>query len=102
MIRHVLMIRWKPSFTNDIREKWLNGLNKLEDEIPELIQLVHGSDVLGKDNSWDHVLIADFQTVADIDRYNVHPSHEAIKQYSLPNAAELAYVDFEVPDPEIR
>lgn len=100
MIRHVLMIRWKDTFTDDIREKWIAGLEKMQGNIPGMLNLSHGRDILNTDRSWDHVIIVDFNTVSDIETYNTHPLHEAIKPYSLPNAAELAYVDFEVPDTE--
>jgi len=97
MIRHVLMIRWKESFTDDIREKWIEGLEKMPTEIPCLLALTHGRDILKTDKSWDHVIIADFESADDIAVYNTHPAHEAIKPYSIPNAEEFAYVDFELP-----
>jgi hypothetical protein len=98
MIRHVLMIRWKNSFSADIREKWVEGLEKMRGNIPGMLALSHGPDILHTDKSWDHVIIVDFASVEDIATYNSHPLHEAIKPYSLPNAAELAYVDFEIPE----
>ncbi|ALZ98811.1 MULTISPECIES: Dabb family protein [Corynebacterium] len=97
MIRHILMIRWKDTFTDEIRAKWVDGLEKMQGAIPGLIHLSHGQDILKTEKSWDHVIIADFISVEDIAEYNTHPAHEAIKPYSLPNAAELAYVDFEIP-----
>lgn len=96
MIRHVVMFRWKPSFTDEIRRQWIAGLDRLQGQIPGLLSLVHGPDVLGTDKSWDHVIIADFSTGEDIDVYNTHPAHEAIKPFSLPNVEQLAYVDFEL------
>lgn len=96
MIRHVVMFRWKPSFTEEIRQQWIAGLDRLQGQIPGLLSLVHGPDVLETDKSWDHVIIADFSSVEDIDVYNAHPAHEAIKPFSLPNVEQLAYVDFEL------
>lgn len=96
MIRHVVMFRWKPTFTDDIRRQWIAGLDQLCGQIPGLLNLTHGPDALGTDNSWDHVIIADFSTREDIGVYNTHPAHEAIKPFSLPNVEQLAYVDFEL------
>lgn len=98
MIRHVVMFRFSDSFTSEIRQKWLEGLEKMRGNIPGMISLVHGSDVLHTDKSWDHVIIADFENKEDIDIYNTHPLHEAIKPYSLPNVEQLAYVDFEIEE----
>lgn len=96
MIRHVVMFRWKATFTDEIRQKWVEGLDAMIGNIPGMISLVHGADVLKTASSWDHVIIADFVSVDDLKAYNYHPLHEVIKPYSLPNVEELAYVDFEI------
>lgn len=93
MIRHVVFFRWKPSFTDDIRAKWLAGLEAMKGNIPGMLNLTHGPDVLKTDKSWDHVIIADFESVSALETYNTHPLHEAIKPYSLPNVEDIAYVD---------
>lgn len=99
MIRHIVMFRFKDSFAPDIRNAWTTGLDAMRGNIPGMLALTHGSDVMGTDNSWDHVIVADFASRADIAVYNTHPLHEAIKPYSLPNVRDLAYVDFELASP---
>lgn len=96
MIRHIVMFRWKESFTPEIRAQWMAGLDGMRGNIPGMRGLVHGPDVLHTEKSWDHVIMADFDSREDIAVYNTHPLHEAIKPYSLPNVQELAYVDFEL------
>jgi hypothetical protein len=96
MIRHVVMFRWKDSFTEEIRSRWIEGLEGLNGNIPGLLALTHGPDVLHTDRSWDHVIIADFQDREALAVYNTHPLHEAIKPFSLPNVQDLAYVDLEL------
>lgn len=96
MIRHIVMFRWKDSFTEDIRAQWIEGLNRLHGEIPGLLALQHGPDVLKTDKSWDHVIIADFEGREALAVYNTHPAHEAIKPFSLPNVRDLAYVDLDL------
>ena len=96
MIRHVVMFRWKDTFTPEIRQAWLEGLDRMRGNIPGMVALVHGQDVMHTERSWDHVLIADFETREDLAVYNTHPLHEAIKPYSLPNVKDLAYVDLEL------
>ncbi|GAA2033649.1 Dabb family protein [Yaniella flava] len=98
MIRHIVMFRWKASFTDDIRQQWVRGLEGMIGNIPGMIQLVHGADILKTERSWDHVIIADFESARALEIYNTHPLHEAIKPYSLPNVEDLAYVDFEIPE----
>ncbi|WP_460775691.1 Dabb family protein [Microbacterium sp. GXF7504] len=96
MIRHVVFFRWKETFTDDVRAQWIAGLEKLQAGIPGLISLQHGADSLRTDRSWDHVIIADFVDRDALAVYNTHPLHEAIKVHSLPNVADLAYVDLEL------
>lgn len=97
MIRHTVMFRWKDSFTEDIRARWITGLDQLQGNIPGLLALQHGPDVLRTDKSWDHVIIADFEDRDALAVYNTHPAHEAIKPFSLPNVRDLAYVDLDLP-----
>lgn len=96
MIRHIVMFRWKDSFTEEIRANWIAGLEQLEGNIPGLLSLAHGPDVLKTDKSWHHIIIADFEDRNALAVYNTHPLHEAIKPYSLPNVQDLAYVDLEL------
>jgi hypothetical protein len=98
MIRHIVMFRWKDSFTEEIRARWIAGLEQLEGNIPGLLALDHGPDVLKTEKSWDHVIIADFTDRNALAVYNTHPLHEAIKPYSLPNVRDLAYVDLDLED----
>jgi len=97
MIRHVVFFRWKESFTDEVRAQWIEGLERLQGGIPGLLSLTHGADALGTARSWDHVIIADFADREALDVYNTHPLHEAIKVHSLPNVADLAYVDIDLP-----
>lgn len=97
MIRHIVMFRWKDSFTEDIRAQWTAGLDRLQEAIPGLLALQHGPDVLQTEKSWDHVIIADFEDREALTVYNTHPAHEAIKPFSLPNVQDLAYVDLDLP-----
>ncbi|RAN72397.1 stress protein [Bacillus sp. SRB_336] len=98
MIRHIVMFRWKDSFTPEISKQWTAGLDGMRGNIPGMLALVHGPDILRTEKSWDHVIVADFESREDIAVYNIHPLHEAIKPYSLPNVQQLAYVDFEMDD----
>jgi len=96
MIRHVVMFRWNETFTDDLRAKWIDGLERMRGNIPGMFALDHGPDVLHTERSWDHVIVADFASREGLAVYNTHPLHEAIKPYSLPNVRELAYVDIEL------
>lgn len=94
MIRHVVLFKWAPSFTPETKAQWLAGLDQLEGSIPGLLRLTHGADVVGAARSWDHAIVADFESLDAIGVYDTHPLHEAIKPFSLPNVDVIAAVDF--------
>lgn len=98
MIRHIVFFKWKPSFTNAIRAQWITGLEAMIGNIPGMIRLIHGADILSTDKSWDHAIIADFESAQALEIYNIHPLHEAIKPYSLPNVDDIAYVDLKLDE----
>lgn len=98
MLRHIVFFKWKASFTDDIRQKWIEGLEAMIGNIPGMIRLEHGADILNTDQSWDHVIIADFESRTALETYNTHPLHEAIKPYSLPNVDDIAYVDMQLSE----
>ena len=95
MIRHVVLFKWAPTFTPDIKQQWIEGLDKLEGNIPGLLKLTHGPDVVKTSRSWDHAIVADFEKLEDIAVYDT-PLHEAIKPFSLPNVDVIAAVDFQL------
>lgn len=96
MIRHVVLLKWAPSFTPEIKQQWVEGLEQLQGNIPGLLRLTHGPDVIGAARSWDHAIVADFEKLEDVGVYDTHPLHEAIKPLSLPNVEGIAAVDFEL------
>lgn len=94
MIRHVVLFKWAPTFTPEIKQQWLTGLDQLEGNIPGLVKLTHGPDLVSATRSWDHAIVADFESLDAVGVYDTHPLHEAIKPFSLPNVDVIAAVDF--------
>ena len=97
MIRHAVLFRFKPDFPAEQRAAWTAGLDRMRGNIPGLLALTHGPDVVGSDRSFDYAIVADFASVADIEVYNTHHLHEPLKEYSFPNSEQIISVDFELP-----
>jgi hypothetical protein len=97
MIRHAVLFKFKPDFPAEQREAWTAGLDRMRGNIPGLIALTHGPDVIRSERAFDYAIVADFESVADIEVYNTHPLHEPLKKYSFPNSEQIIYVDFEIP-----
>jgi hypothetical protein len=98
-IRHV--VSWQLS-TVDPDEKAANaaeiatGLTSLVGVIDGIQSLDVGTDVVGGDN-WDVVLVADFDDLAALDGYQVHPEHQRVAGFIRSVVARRSCVDFEVP-----
>ncbi|PRB36702.1 stress protein [Arthrobacter sp. MYb23] len=94
MIRHAVLFKFKPDFPAADKAAWIEGLNRMKGNIPGLLSLTHGADVLQHDRSFDYAIVADFNAVEDLDVYNTHPLHEPLKKYSFPNSEQIIAVDF--------
>ncbi|WP_159699856.1 Dabb family protein [Arthrobacter sp. 18067] len=94
MIRHAVLFKFKDDFPDADKAAWIAGLNRMDGNIPGLVKLTHGADVLRHDRSFDYAIVADFKSVEDIEVYNTHALHEPLKKYSFPNSEQIIAVDF--------
>ncbi|SDW56345.1 Stress responsive A/B Barrel Domain [Arthrobacter sp. cf158] len=94
MIRHAVLFKFKPDFPPADKAAWIAGLNRMDGNIPGLLKLTHGADVLQHRRSFDYAIVADFASAEDIEVYNTHPLHEPLKVYSFPNSEQIIAVDF--------
>lgn len=96
MIRHVAVFRWKPGFPDEQRQEWLRRVRELPEKTDVLRSISAGEDVLHAERSWDAVVVADVETLADVPAYLQHPEHQAVTTISGPYLESLVLVDFEV------
>lgn len=71
------------------------SLQSLVGVVDDIRSLQVGADVVGGGN-WDVVLIADFDDVDAVGRYQVHPAHQKVAAVIRPLVANRACVDVEV------
>lgn len=96
MIRHVVM--WKMNGA-DADERAAQAaevarrLNALSGVIPELRAVSAGAEAAYPGVNWDAVLVAEFDSVDDLEAYQVHPAHEEVVAYVRSVAADRAAVD---------
>ncbi|MFT2818138.1 Dabb family protein [Leifsonia sp. A12D58] len=97
-IRHV--VSWQLAST-DTAEKAEHArriseeLTGLVGVVPEIRALQVGADVAGAGN-WDVVLIADFDDLDAVARYQVHPEHQRAGEFIRSVVAQRSCVDFEL------
>jgi hypothetical protein len=100
MIRHIVMFKLK-DFGSDIdRENACLEVLKHLDKLPLKIDLIHsykaGIDVRKLNWSYDIVLEMDFDSMADLDAYTIHPAHQEFVAFNKDYSVAKTCVDFEV------
>ena len=99
MIRHV--VTWKLS-SEDAAERASQAaevarrLNALDGVVPQLLSISAGANSVYPDANWDVTLVADFDSVEELEAYQVHPAHEKVAVYIRSVVASRVAVDFEV------
>lgn len=100
MIRHIVMFRLK-DFVNE-SEKLMAAKEVIKrlDELPAKINVIRkyeaGIDIRKLSWSYDIVLIMDFDTMADLEVYTVHPAHQEFITFNKEYSVDKACIDYEV------
>ena len=96
MIRHVAVFTFVPAFTAQQKSAWIALVAALPTQIPQIRSLSVGEDVAHGPASHEVAIVADFDSLADLEIYSTHPAHAEVLAVSAPVKASLAVVDFEV------
>lgn len=99
MIKHIVMWRLKEEARGNTR--WANAelvkekLEALQGRIPGLLRIEAGLDFSRTDSSADVVLYSELESREALADYQVHPEHEAVKEFIGAVTAERWVVDYE-------
>lgn len=98
-LRHV--VTWKLASEDPIERaaqatEVARRLNALDGVVPQLLSISAGANTAYPDTNWDVTLVADFESVAALEEYQVHPAHEEVVAYVRSVVAARVAVDFEV------
>jgi beta-xylosidase len=97
-VRHV--VSWQlsasdPATRAEHAAAIVRGLRSLVGVVQEIRELHTGVDMAGSSN-WDVALIADFDDLDAVSRYQVHPAHQEVAVFIRSVVAQRMAVDFEV------
>ncbi|MFK4759996.1 Dabb family protein [Microbacterium sp. ZW T5_45] len=70
-------------------------LNALDGVVPQLRSISAGANAAYPDANWDVTLVADFDSIEELEAYQVHPAHEDVVAYVRSVVASRVAVDFE-------
>lgn len=97
MLKHFILIRYKPDTPDSHISEFCRRMYALKLEIPEILELEIGRDMLHDERSWDLILIMALESVEALRRYQVHAEHQSVMHFNGPFVSEVASLDFENP-----
>lgn len=100
MIKHVVMWKFKESALNNTQEEniieFASKLEALVGVIDEIVSLRAGKNILPGETASDLVLLSEFNSLQDLEKYNNHPEHQKVLAFGKEVIAERRAVDFEI------
>ena len=95
MFRHVVLYKIKEDRKKDIPQLIAN-FNGMKGQIPGLVDLEAGADILGSERSYDLALITLFESREAYEAYLKHPAHLPVKAYMGGAKESSVSCDFDI------
>lgn len=97
--RHVAMFRWAEHVDRSHVQRVRDALDELGDAVPGLRHHAHGTDVGVSEGTFDYLVVADFDSVADWPAYRDHPIHVLlVEELVSGHVVDRAVGQFQLPD----
>lgn len=94
MITHVVCFRLQDRSPESIL-KVCSVLEGLRGRVPTLRSLSVGADVIRSPRSFDVALVATFDSLADLEAYQLHPAHQEVVRFLDTVREDTVAVDFQ-------
>ncbi|MDD5234413.1 MAG: Dabb family protein [Syntrophales bacterium] len=94
MLKHIVLMKFKPGTTEDQIRDLEKGLGGLPAVIPEIKEFTFGRD-LRPERAYDFALVSSFDDFAALGRYRPHPEHMIVLNKVKAMCSEIKAVDFE-------
>ena len=94
MIKHIVMWKFK-EYEEENMKKFLEGLNSLKNIIPEIAYMETGININPK-NEFDAILISEFKTMEDLEKYKNHPEHLKVSALCKSIRVDRQAIDYEI------
>ena len=95
MLKHLVFFKFKPETTEVEIDDLVRSLTALVGIIPEIREFQVGRDVVRSERSYDLGLVSAFDDLAAMQRYQVHPDHQAVVAKVKRLCGGVVAVDFE-------
>ena len=102
MIRHIVMFKLKDFPGEAGKMTAAQEVIKRLDELPLKIEVIRkyeaGIDIRKLLWSFDLVLTMDFDNLADLDAYTIHPAHQEFIAFNKDYSVDKVCIDYEIKD----
>jgi hypothetical protein len=96
--RHVELLQWNDDVPDDHVDRVRNELEIVKQQIPQIRNFLHGSDVGVSEGNHDYAIVADFDSVRDWRAYRDHPANLLLFEEHLKNAVKhRAAIQYQTP-----
>lgn len=99
MVRHIVLWTFKENAGGATKQenitKAIDKLLKLKELIKEVKYLECGKNFTKSSDCFDLGLICEFESAADLDKYQFHPSHMAVVEWLRTVREKRAVTDYE-------
>ena len=100
MVRHIVMFKLRSAFSPaEIPYKAAvvkRRIENLKEEIPFIRELEVGININQVPWAYDVVLSSEFDNMDDLERYRVHPAHQAFIEFNKGYSEAKVSVDYEI------
>ena len=94
MVIHTFAFRWKPSVTNEQKQRAIQEIRALQGQIPGLVETFGGVNISPRSQGYELGGVMKFSDRASFDAYSSHPVHQKLLVWLMPLIEPLE-VDFE-------
>ena len=94
MIMHIILFKLKDRRPEEIA-KGRKKLMELAGRVPQLRSFEVGADIVRSERAFDLALLATFDSLADLQAYQVHPHHVQVGNHMRGLAETIVSVDYE-------
>ncbi len=94
MVIHTFAFRWKPSVTNEQKQRAIQEIRALQGQIPGLVETFVGVNISPRSQGYELGGVMKFSDRASFDAYSSHPVHQKLLVWLMPLIEPLE-VDFE-------
>ena len=95
MLKHVVFFKFKKGTPESAIVEIEKGLGGLPGLISEIREFKFGRDVVHSERSYDFALVSAFANIEEMNRYQIHPAHQAVVAKIREVSESILAVDFE-------